>query len=100
MLPTTTCPVCSPMPISMGTLADATRSSFHSRSRFCIFTAARTAWVASSGRRSGARCLGGIVGPPQRRSPQAHERVADELVEDAVVLEEDVHHQLEVVVEH
>src|ERR1700687_1992158 len=55
MLPTTTCPVCRPMPILSGTLPAA---------------------------------------------PQAHDRVADELVEDAVVLEEDVHHQLEVVVHH
>ena len=54
MFPTTTDPVCSPMPMWMGTLPCAARSSFHSATRFCIFTAARTALVASSGRANGA----------------------------------------------
>src|SRR5207302_2639447 len=40
MLPTTTWPVWRPMPILIGTLPAATRSSFHSFRRACIFTAA------------------------------------------------------------
>ena len=41
-----------------------------------------------------------VVRPAHRGAPQAHQGVSDELVEDAAVLEEDVDHQLEIVVEH
>ena len=80
-------PVLMPMPILISFWPSATRVRLNSPST-CIMSSAHCTALSSALRHG------------HRRAEQRDDLVADELVERALVLEEHVDHQLEVLVEH